>query len=88
VEEAEGVFKAALGLDTANVTANGAFAAFYVASSRAPEAERYLKKAADTSTDPAAGLGLAEYSVSMRRSAEARAVLEKLIATQRTWPIA
>jgi len=86
--EAESAFKAALAIDAANVVANRALATFYVASNRAAEAEPYLKKVADTNSDPAAGLALADYYVGMRRNADALAVLEKLSATPRAWALA
>ena len=86
--EAESAFKAALALDAGNVAANRALATFYVASNRAAEAEPYLKKVADASDDPGAKLELADYYVSVRRNADALAVLEKLSATPRIWALA
>jgi tetratricopeptide (TPR) repeat protein len=86
--EAEAAFKAALALDAANVEANRALATFYMASDRPAEAEPYFTKVADASGDPAAWLALADYYVTVRRNADALAMLEQLSAAPRTWALA
>jgi tetratricopeptide (TPR) repeat protein len=88
VEEAESAFKAALALDPGNVTSNRALATFYVLSNRAPEAEPYFRKVADASGDLGGKLALADYYVTVKRNADAFAVLEKLSATPRAWAVA
>jgi tetratricopeptide (TPR) repeat protein len=83
--EAEVAFRAALAIDGGHVDANRAIAAFFIASNRAPEAEPYFKKAADASPDPAVALSLADYYITVGRTADAVAALEKLSATPRGW---
>lgn len=88
VDEAESALKAALALDAGNVVANRALATFYVGSNRAAEAEPYFRKVAEVSDDPTAKLTLADYYATMKRNADALAVLEKLSAVPRTWAVA
>jgi len=87
-DEAEAGFKAALVPDAGNLAANAALAQFYLRSNRGAEAEPYFKRMADASPDPAVKLALADYYVSLKRSADAMAVLEKLSATPATWALA
>lgn len=86
--EAEAALKAALALDPSHVVANRALATFYVASNRAPEAEPYFRKLAGAGDDPGAKLALADYYVSVKRNAEALAVLQQASAVPRTWALA
>ena len=56
-------------LEPGNSLANRALATFYLSTRRAPEAEKYLRAAAETDTNPAAPLklALADYYVSVDR---------------------
>ena len=83
--EAEEAFKAALALDGGNVEANRALATFYLGSNRAPEAEKYLRKVAEASDALAPRFALADYYVSVKRNADALAVLERLSAVPHGW---
>ena len=61
-------------------------ATFYLATRRAPEAERYLRAAAKTDTDPAAPLklALADYYVSLNRVDAATTLLTQLAKNRAT----
>ena len=66
--------------------ANSALAAFYLATHRAPEAERYLRAAAEADSDPAAPLklALADYYVSQNRVDAATTLLTQLAKNRAT----
>lgn len=74
-EETDRWLRRAVELDPSNVEANRAIAVFYMVSNRAPDAERHLKAIADTSSDPAARLALADYYLATNRAEEAVALL-------------
>jgi cellulose synthase operon protein C len=86
--EAEAEFKAALGLDATSLPANRALALFYLQTDRTNEAEPYFRKAAEASAAVSSKLALADYYAGTKRPADAIAVLEKLGAEQRYWPLA
>lgn len=76
--EAEKSIGEAVGLEPKNPDSNRTMAVFYLATGRVALAETYLKVMADSSKEPAAQIALADYYVSIKRSADARKVLETL----------
>lgn len=85
---AEEEFKAALGVEPSNLSANRALAAFYLNSDRPAEAEQYFRKVVDVSGGVEAKLSLVNYFVRTRRSADAVSVLEELGKDARYWSLA
>ena len=83
VAGAEDALKGAVAVDPKNALANRAIAAFYIGTNRAAMAEPYLKALAASGT-PAAVLQLADYYLSVRRVAEATAVLQPLTKDKAT----
>ena len=79
---AEASLKAGLATDPNNTLANRTLAAFYMGSNRATQAEPYLKTLARAGS-PEPTLLLADYYLSQRRTAEATAVLQPLLANPR-----
>ena len=75
---AEQTLRGALELDPKDAMANRAMATLYLASNRAEAAEPYLKAFAEVSSTPDAKFVLADYYISMKREADARAVLTPL----------
>lgn len=61
----------AIAFDPKSVEANRALASFYISTNRAPEAETYLKAAAETAKDGGSQMALASYFVYMPRNATA-----------------
>jgi putative PEP-CTERM system TPR-repeat lipoprotein len=76
--EAEASFKKAYELEPKNSMTGRALAAFYMTSNRPAEAEPYLKAIADSSTDPAPTIALADYYIAVQRTDEAVALLNKV----------
>ena len=75
---AEQTLRGALELDPKDAMANRAMATLYLASNRAEAAEPYLKAFAEVSSTPDAKFVLADYYISMKREADARAALTPL----------
>ena len=76
---AETALKDAVATDPTNALANRTIAAFYMGSGRAPQAEPYLKTLARSGA-PEPTLTLADYYLSQRRTADASAILQPLLA--------
>jgi len=76
---AETALKDAVATDPTNALANRTIAAFYMGSGRAPQAEPYLKTLAHSGA-PEPTLTLADYYLSQRRTADASAILQPLLA--------
>jgi len=76
--KAEALLKEALALQPAHVVARRALATFYLRSGRAEEAEAPIKAIAESSRTVADRLGLAQYYLSTKRSAEAIPILDVL----------
>ncbi len=75
--EAEQALKAALEIDPTSALVNRALAAFFIQTGRPADAEGYLKRLADRG-DSQSRLALADYYTSMRRWADATAILTVL----------
>jgi len=78
---AERELKTALTIDARDGSANRALAVLLVVTNRARDAERYLKAVADISGQSRDRLVLADYYLSMNRSADARSLLIELTAS-------
>jgi tetratricopeptide (TPR) repeat protein len=77
-DKAEGALKETIALAPKNLLANRSLALFYLGSGRKAEAEQPLKVFSEVAPAPAGRLALADYYASMRRYADAKAVLERL----------
>lgn len=82
VEEAERAFRVALTLDPANAPVNRFMASMMVSSGRRAEAEQYVRRLADSSSNPIDTLSLTDYYLMMDRPKDAIARLEQLPNTQ------
>ena len=78
--EAEQQLDAALAAEPDNVLAQRTAATFYLSSGRLEAAEPHLKRLVDLTQTPAASLALADFYTAQHRDAEARRILEPLVA--------
>ena len=78
----------ALEIDPSSQAANRAKAVFAVASGKPLEAEPYLKRVAELAGTPASKFSLADYYLSLGRTADAIRILDPLAAAARTAPAA
>jgi tetratricopeptide (TPR) repeat protein len=77
-KDTEAAFLSALQLQPENGPANRAMAALTIATGRSREAEPYLRRLADSSSDPTAVFALAEYYLAAGRAKDAVARLEAM----------
>jgi Flp pilus assembly protein TadD len=82
VQEAEQAFRVALTLDPENGPVNRFMASMMLSTGRRGEAEQYVRRLADSSSNPLDMLSLADYYLMMDRPKDAIARLEKLPNTQ------
>ena len=82
VQEAEAAFRTALALDPTNGPLNRFMASLMVTTGRRADAEQYVRRLADSSSNPADTLALADYYLMMDRPKDAIARLEKLPDTK------
>ncbi len=83
--EAEQQLQEAVKKNPKSLLANRAMAVFYATAGRPADTEKYLKIYADLSSDPGPKLGLADFLILRNRNAEAAAVLQPLLDTERGW---
>ena len=82
VQDAERAFRVALTLDPANRPVNRFMSSMMVSTGRRADAEQYVRRIADSSSNPVDTLALADYYLMMDRPKDAIARLEKLPNTQ------
>ena len=83
-KQAETEMKSALAIDPKHEKANRALAALYVGTSRAAEAEQFLKNAVQSGGDVEVTLALADYYIDQDRPSDARNVLKRLASEGQT----